>query len=130
MSHYLKKTGLSHKVEFDEEMMVQISKFGTTYKYKALSSGQRARINLALVFAFRDVLQARFDKINFYILDECLDVGLGNVGVQLATKMIKTVAVENDISMFIISHRDEISNMFDNKLQIELRNGFSTIVTE
>lgn len=130
MSHYLKKTGLSHKVEFDEEMMVQISKFGTTYKYKALSSGQRARINLALVFAFRDVLQARFDKINFYILDECLDVGLGNVGVQLATKMIKTVAVENDISMFIISHRDEISNMFDNKLQIELRNGFSTIATE
>lgn len=130
MSHYLKKTGLSHKVEFDEEMMVHISKFGTTYKYKALSSGQRARINLALVFAFRDVLQARFDKINFYILDECLDVGLGNVGVQLATKMIKTVAIENDISMFIISHRDEISNMFDNKLQIELRNGFSTIVTE
>lgn len=130
MSHYLKKTGLSHKVEFDEEMMVQISKFGTTYKYKALSSGQRARINLALVFAFRDVLQARFDKINFYILDECLDVGLGNVGVQLATKMIKTVAIENDISMFIISHRDEISSMFDNKLQIELRNGFSTIVTE
>jgi len=127
MAHYLSKIGLNHKVIFDEEMVVQISQFGTPYEYKALSSGQRARINLALVFSFRDVLQSRFDKINFYILDECLDVGLGNVGVQLATKMIKAVAIENNISMFVISHRDEISNMFDNKLEIELRNGFSEI---
>lgn len=127
MEYYLKKIGLTHKVVFDEEMAVHISQFGTQYKYKAMSSGQRARINLALVFSFRDVLQARFDKINFYILDECLDVGLGNVGVQLATKMIKNVALENNISMFVISHRDEISNMFDNKLEIELRNGFSSI---
>lgn len=30
--------------------------------------------------------------------------------------------------MFIISHKDEISTMFNDKLEIELREGFSNIL--
>ena len=61
-------------------------------------------------------------------MDECLDVGLGSVGVQSAAKMIKEIANKNKISMFIISHRDEISNLFPNIMEIELENGFSRIL--
>lgn len=127
LSHYLEYIGLNHKVLFTEDMTVRITQFGTEYGFANLSAGQKARINLALSFAFRDVLQARFEKINFCILDECLDVGLGNVGVQLAAKMIKNIATTDGCSMFVISHRDEIMSMFDSKLEIELRNGFSEI---
>lgn len=129
LSHYLETIGLNHKVLFTEEMGVKITQFGTEYSFKNLSDGQKARVNLALSFAFRDVLQARFSKINFCILDECLDVGLGNVGIQLAAKMIKTIAITEKLSMLVISHRDEISNMFDSKLEVELRDGFSRICT-
>lgn len=128
LSYYLESIGMNHKVLFTEEMGAKITQFGTEYSFHNLSAGQKARINLALSFAFRDVLQARFSKINFCILDECLDVGLGNVGVQLAAKMIKKIATTDKLSMFIISHRDEISAMFDSKLEIELRNGFSNVV--
>ncbi len=127
LAHYLDAMGLNHKVLFTEEMGAKITQFGTEYSFENLSAGQKARINLALSFAFRDVLQARFSKINFCILDECLDVGLGNVGVQLAAKMIKSVAVNDKLSMFVISHRDEIASMFDSKLEVELRDGFSSI---
>lgn len=127
LAHYLDTMGLNHKVLFTEEMGAKITQFGTEYSFENLSAGQKARINLALSFAFRDVLQARFSKINFCILDECLDVGLGNVGVQLAAKMIKSVAVNDKLSMFVISHRDEIASMFDSKLEVELRDGFSSI---
>lgn len=128
LNHYLKIIGLSHTVHFREDMSVNISQFSTEYSFNNLSSGQQARINLALAFAFRDVLQARFSSINLCVLDECLDIGLGNVGVQLATKMIKQIAKDDKLSMFVISHRDEISTMFNDKLEIELKNGFSNVI--
>ena len=126
---YLEKLGLPHRVEFQPDMSAHISQFGTELDFGSLSSGQKARVNLALAFAFRDVLQARHGKISFCMLDECLDTGLGNVGVQLAAKMIKEIASEDNMSMFVISHRDEIANMFQNQLVVELKSGFSNITT-
>lgn len=125
---YLQKMGLPHKVTFLENMTTQIKQFDTEMDFNQLSSGQRARVNLALSFAFRDVLQYRHGPVNFCMLDECLDTGLSNTGVQLAVKFIKEVAVEQKLALFIISHRDEAASMFDNKLCIEYRNGFSNII--
>lgn len=130
LRYYLDRIGFLHRVAFQEDLSVSISQFGNGIGFGNLSSGQKARINLALSFSFRDMLQARHGKLKFCILDECLDVGLGNVGVQLAAKMIKAVATDEKLSMFVISHRDEIANMFDTKLVVELKNGFSNIVDE
>jgi DNA repair exonuclease SbcCD ATPase subunit len=130
LRYYLDRIGFLHKVVFQEDLSVKISQFGNEIGFGNLSSGQKARINLSLSFAFRDILQARHGKLKFCILDECLDVGLGNVGVQLAAKMIKSVATDEKLSMFVISHRDEISNMFDSKLIVELKNGFSHVTQE
>ncbi len=127
---YLEKMGLPHKVTFMENMSAQIKQFDTELEYNQLSSGQKARINLALCFAFRDVLQYRHGSINFCMLDECLDVGLGNTGVQLAAKLIKDIANEQKLSLFVISHRDEASSMFSRRLEIHYNNGFSTIVEQ
>lgn len=124
----LDRIGLPHRVTFTEEMEVDITQYHERYEYGNFSAGQKARVNLCLAFAFRDVLQSRFGKINLCILDECLDTGLGNVGVTQAAQMIKSIAEDNKLSMFVISHRDEVLNMFDKRLEIELRNSFSTIL--
>lgn len=126
---YLNKMGLPHKVTFLENMSAEIKQFDTVLDFNQLSSGQKARINLALSFAFRDVLQYRHGFVNFCMLDECLDVGLSNTGVQLAVKFIKEIAKEQNLSLFIISHRDEATSMFDNKIYIEYKNGFSNIIS-
>lgn len=127
LSYYLKKLRLPHVVYFGPDLMVKISRFGEEMNYKMLSAGQKARVNLALCFAFRDVIQSRHNKVNFCILDECLDSGLGNVGVKQAAKMIKEVSRENELSMFVISHRDEVSGMFKETLKVQLKDGFSKI---
>lgn len=124
---YLSQVGLQHQVAFNDSMGVDITQFGAAYDYEQFSSGQMARVNICLAFAFRDVLQSRFGKTNLCILDECLDVGLGSVGVVLVAKMVKSVALASKLSMFVITHKEEITAMFDDKLEIELRNGFSSI---
>lgn len=130
LTYYLNKMGLPHKVEFTNEMTAKIRQFDTEIDFGNLSAGQKARINIALSFAFRDLLQLGHSKVNFCILDECLDTGLSNVGVQMACNMLKSIASENNLSMYIISHRDEIASMFKNSIEIELKNGFSNITNK
>ena len=128
MSEYISELNLPHRLMFREDMSINITNFGKEISINNLSSGQQARINLALAFAFRHILQLNTKKINFCLLDETLDIGLSTVGVQLAIGMIKNIAANNKMSMFLITHKDEVSTLFDSKLEIELRNGFSSVV--
>lgn len=126
---YLTVLGLPHKVEFTHEMTASISQFGHELDFGNLSAGQRARVNLALSFAFRDVLQNMHTKVNICMLDEALDHGLDSVGVQSAIKMLKRKAREDQISMFVITHR-EVDSAFDHTMTIQLSKGFSYVVCD
>lgn len=125
LNHYLAQLGLPHKVEFTHEMTAEISQFGRPMGFGNLSNGQRARVNLALSFAFRDVLQRLHTPVNICMLDEVLDVGLDDIGVSAAARMLKRKARDEQLCMFIISHRNELDNAFDRTLIIQMYKGFS-----
>ena len=130
LSYYLTELGLPHTVEFTHEMTAEISQFGRLMDFGNLSNGQRSRVNIALSFAFRDVLQNMHQHINVCMLDEVLDVGLDTVGVQAAARMLKHKARDEQLSMYIISHRDEIDSAFDHRMTIQMSKGFSYIKFE
>ncbi len=130
LHYYLSALGLAHAVIFTPEMTAGISQFGRPMDFGNLSSGQQARVNLALSFAFRDILMYRTNKVNICILDEVLDVGLDTIGVQYAAQILERKAKDENLSMFIISHRDEINTAFDTTITIQLKKGFSYISTE
>ncbi len=127
LQHYLSNMDLLHKIEFTHELSVNISLVGRSLNFGNLSAGQRARVNLALSLAFRDVLQLTHSSINLWMLDEILDIGLDNIGVQSAIKLIKRKSKEAKNSLFVISHRDECKDIFDNVLTVEMKKGFSYI---
>jgi len=127
---YLFQLGLTHKVEFTHEMTAEISQFSRPMSFGNLSNGQRARVNLALSMAFRDVLQKIHTPINICLLDEVLDVGLDTVGVQSAARMLKRKSRDESLSMYIISHRDEVDSTFDRTMTVQLSKGFSYIKEE
>lgn len=130
LQKYLIDLDLPHHVEFTHEMTASISKFGHPISFGNLSHGQKARVNLALSFAFRDVLQSMHDTVNICMLDEVLDEGLDAVGVHAAAKMLKKKAREDKIGLYIISHKDEIDNAFDRKMIVQMSGGFSSIKYE
>ena len=127
LQKYLNDLGLPHTIEFSHELIAVISQFGRPLDFGNLSNGQRARVNLALSFAFRDVLQKLHVQINVCMLDEVLDVGLDTVGVQAAARMLKRKARDEKLSLYIISHRDEIDSAFDNTMTVQMTKGFSYI---
>ena len=130
LRHYLSELGLPHTVEFTHEMTAAISQFGQLLDFGNLSNGQRARVNFALSLAFRDVLQSMHGSFNVCIFDEVLDVGLDSVGVQAAAKLLKRKGRDEVVALFIISHRDEIENAFDQSMTIQMSKGFSYIKDE
>jgi DNA repair exonuclease SbcCD ATPase subunit len=127
LQKYLADLDLPHQVEFTHEMTASISRFGHPMDFGNLSNGQRARVNLALSFAFRDVLQSMHEFVNICMLDEVLDVGLDAVGVQAAARMLKRKARDEKLALYIISHRDEIDSAFDRKMIVQMSGGFSSI---
>lgn len=127
LHHYLSQLGMAHKVEFTHEMTASISLFGRPLSFGNLSNGQKARVNISLSLAFRDVLQKLHTPVNICLLDEVLDVGLDTVGVQAAARMLKQKARDEKLNIFIISHRDEIGNTFDRTMVVQMQKGFSSI---
>lgn len=129
LNEYLSQLGLPHRVEFTHEMTAEISKMGNPLDFGNLSSGQQARVNFALSLAFRNVLQNLRSTVNVCMMDEVFDVGLDDVGVTLAIKLVKKQTREEGISTFVITHRSEAMSAFDRQLMVQFSKGFSSIVT-
>lgn len=127
LGEYVEDLGLPHIVEFTHELEAKISQFGRPLGFGNLSAGQRARVNLALSFAFDDVQQKRHVPINIRLFDEVFDIGLDSVGIQAAARAVKRKTAINNISTFVISHRDEVYRMFDEIMLVQKKDGFSMI---
>lgn len=128
LAHYISLLGLKYKVVFHADLTAEISILGRTIGFGNLSAGQKARVNLAISFAFRSVSQRFGCPVNVCMLDETLDVGLDAVGVNAAARMLKQEARDSGTSLFIISHREELFFLFDNHINVRFQGGFSRIV--
>lgn len=127
---YLQKLGLPHTAIFNNDLTVTIARLGRPIPYGGLSGGQKARLDFSLCLAFRDLLQISNKSIPFLMVDEVLDHGLDDVGVQLASNVIHTIAKEQQCSVFLITHKSEIVNRFPQKIVVQFKDGFSNIVSE
>lgn len=130
LAHYLELTGLPHKVHFMSDLSVEISEFGRDLDFDNLSRGERTRLILSLSWAFRDVYESLNHKINVLFIDELIDGGLDTSGVESALRILKHMVRENNRSIMLISHRDELINRVDNVINVVKKNGFTSIGQE
>jgi len=124
---YLEKLGLPHEVEFLNDLSTEITMLGNQYDFLSLSAGERARLTLGLIFAFRDVWESLNQTMNIFFVDEFLDTGLDTAGVESALKTLKQLGRERAKNIFIISHREELISRCSNVLTIVKEGGFSQL---
>lgn len=129
LNHYTKDIGLPHTVNFDDDMSCVVSEFGRELDFGNLSGGEKKRVNLALSLAFRDVLHHLHSKFNCLFIDE-IDASLDASGVEAVFRLIKQKSRDDNIGLWVISHRPEASGRFDNTLIVRKENGFSQIILE
>jgi len=125
VNRYLQMMDFYINFHLDEEFNETIqSPVHDNFTYSSFSEGEKMRIDLALLFAWREV--ARFKNsanTNLLILDEVFDSSLDTVGTDEFTKIIRYVI--QDANTFVISHKGDMLDKFNNVIEFTKKGGFS-----
>ena len=128
VNRYLQMMDFYINFTLDEEFNETIqSPIHEDFSYSSFSEGEKQRIDLALLFTWREV--ARFKNsvsTNLMILDEVFDSSLDGQGTEEFLKIIRYVI--KDANIFVISHKTGMEDKFENVLRFEKVKGFSSLV--
>ena len=130
LTHYLDRIGLPHTVIFQTDLTVSIEELGRELDFDNLSRGERNRLILSMSWAFRDVFESLYQPINLLFIDEMIDNGLDTQGVENALMLLKQMSRERHKSIWLVSHRDELSGRVENILRVVKENGFTSYNTD
>ena len=112
--------------EFNETV---VSPIHERFSYSSFSEGEKMRIDLALLFTWREVARVRNSvNTNLLIMDEVFDSSLDGFGTEEFLKIIRYVV--KDANIFIISHKTELHERFDSVLRFEKERGFSKLMAK
>lgn len=104
-----------------DKLDIQIIDNGSTITIDSLSSGEKARVNIATLLAIRNLMtNISSTKINILFLDEILGV----VDLEGKTKLVE-ILLKEDLNTFIVSH--EFSHPLMPCLYITKENNISRI---
>ena len=130
LSYYLDRVGLPHTVAFQNDLSVEITELGRDLDFDNLSRGERTRLILSLSWAFRDVWENLYQSINLVFIDELMDNGLDTNGVDNALGVLKQMTRERNKSVWLVSHKDELTSRVHNILTVVKENGFTSYNTD
>lgn len=116
---------LGFQVNTSDKLNVIITDNGTDIDITALSTGERARVNIATLLAIRKLMQSLSStKTNLLILDETVE----NLDAEGKEKLIEILVNEPDLNTFLISHG--FSHPLLEKLHVVKTNNISRISNE
>jgi DNA repair exonuclease SbcCD ATPase subunit len=130
LTHYLDRIGLPHTVVFQNDLTVEIQELGRDLDFDNLSRGERNRLIISMSWAFRDVWESLYGAINLLFIDEMIDSGMDTSGVEAALALLKKMARERGKSIWLVSHKDELSGRVNNLLKVVKENGFTSYSTD
>jgi len=111
--------------EFNENVQSPIHE---DFSYASFSEGEKMRIDLALLFTWREVAAFKNStNTNLLIMDEVFDSSLDGFGTDEFLKIIRYVI--KGANIFVISHKDGLQDKFSNVIQFEKVKGFSRMVS-
>jgi ABC-type glutathione transport system ATPase component len=129
LSHYLDKMGLPHQVVFQNDLSVEITELGRELDFDSMSRGERTRVILGLSFAFRDVWESLYHSCNLLFIDELVDNGMDSIGVENSLALLKELARKRNNSVWLVSHRDELTSRVNSIMRVVKENGFTSLLS-
>ena len=126
---YLSAMDFFVKFELDENFNEVIkSRFRDEFTYASFSEGEKMRIDLAILFTWRQIAKMKNSvNTNLLLLDEIFDSSLDVAGTDYFLSVMDKLGENSNI--FVISHKgDVLLDKFQNNIRVEKTNDFSKIV--
>lgn len=129
INRYLSEMNFFVQFELDEEFKETIkSRNRDIFSYENFSEGEKRKIDLALLFAWRKISQVKNSlNCNLLIFDEILDGSLDDNATKLLLSILEMI--DNDSNIFVISHKskDILQDKFENNIMFKKKKNFSKI---
>ena len=129
VNRYLQMMDFYINFHLDEEFNETVkSPIHEDFSYSSFSEGEKMRIDLALLFTWREVARVKNSvNTNLLIMDEVFDSSLDGFGTDEFLKIIRYVI--KDANIFVISHKAELHDKFESVLRFEKVKGFSRMMS-
>ena len=125
VNRYLQMMDFYINFSLDEEFNETVqSPIHDNFSYASFSEGEKMRIDLALLFTWREVARMKNSvNTNLLIMDEVFDSSLDGFGTEEFLKIISYVV--KDANIFVISHKESLHDRFQDVIKFEKEKGFS-----
>ena len=129
VNRYLQMMDFYINFTLDEEFNETVrSPIHEDFSYSSFSEGEKMRIDLALLFTWREVARVKNSvNTNLLILDEIFDSSLDGFGTEEFLKIIRFII--KDANIFVISHKTDMHDKFQSVIRFDKVKGFSRIVS-
>ena len=130
LAYYIAKMDAPCRFKFDEYFGEQIiNEKGQECSYNNFSSGEKKRIDLAILFTFMDIRRLQGNTaINIAFYDEVLDTSIDDKGIEMFLKILNDRVDKYNESCYIISHKSTAIKASTNDVVfLEKKNGFTTV---
>ena len=74
--------------------------------------------------------ESLYQPINLLFIDEVVDSGMDSSGVDNALGILKKMSRDRNKSVWLVSHKDELSSRVHNVLSVIKESGFTTYATD
>jgi len=116
-------------LSFDKELNPILKVEGSLIEIESFSSGMKTRLDLSIMFALFMMVKTFFSStINIMFLDEVLDLHLDEYGVSGVFSIIDSLSKTNNV--FIISHRDLYKDKIKNRIELEMVDEITRVVSK
>lgn len=129
VNRYLQMMDFYINFHLDEEFKETVkSPIHEDFSYSSFSEGEKMRIDLALLFTWREVARLKNSvNTNLLIMDEVFDSSLDGFGTDEFLKIIRYVI--KDANIFVISHKQDMRDKFESVIMFDKIKGFSRRVS-
>jgi len=129
VNRYLQLMDFYINFTLDEEFNETVkSPIHEDFSYSSFSEGEKMRIDLALLFTWREVARVKNSvNTNLLIMDEVFDSSLDGFGTEEFLKIIRYII--KDANIFIISHKSDLHDKFESVITFDKVKGFSRMIS-
>ena len=118
-----------YNVKFNEKFDCIITAMSQEINVKSLSTGEKKKIDFAVIIALLKMIKLRFPTLNILFLDEIFS-SIDMDGINNIIKVLRDNIKEMSINAFVINHSPLPGEYFDKYIEVYKEGGFSKLRIE
>jgi DNA repair exonuclease SbcCD ATPase subunit len=129
IEYTLSELHFPYTLVFNSDFEPEMQQLGLEIGVDTLSTGEKKRVDLAVLISIIRMLKRKYPSLNIFMLDEVLS-SIDGDGIYDIIGLLQNISKEMNINIFIINHSPLPIEHFDYKLEITKNAGFSDLEYE